>query len=276
MNGYKLIVLDLDGTLLDSNKEITDKDRKAIDLLKNMGILVTIATGRHPSNSSKYVYELGITIPIIACNGALIRDVRNGTTLRMKEVDSDVALKVINYCKQKQLDFLVYTSDAIYYSDNSERIKAIQAYNDSVSQELRVPLYRMKSLDISQQSIIKILVRSNEYQVFEKLEEHVKKDGRLTIVKSESDLIDIMTKGVSKGDGLEFLAKHLDIDLRYTVAFGDNHNDMSMLEVAGLSIAMGNAEEELKEIADYITVSNDESGVSHAVYKYILKGNGEV
>lgn len=270
MKGYKWVVFDLDGTLLDSGKEITNENRKAINLLKANGIEVIIATGRHSSNSSKFVYELGVTTPIIACNGALIRDVRKDTTLRIKEIKPGVALNVVNYCKQNQLDFLVYTSEAIFYSDNSERFKVIKAYNNSVNEKLRVPLYRVKTLDVSQQNIIKILVRSKDCNVFEKLNKYVNKDGRLTIVKSEDDLIDIMTSGVSKGDGLDFLAKHLGIDLENTAVFGDNHNDISMFKVAGLSIAMGNAEEELKRIADHITLSNDELGVSRAIYKYIL------
>jgi len=270
VKGYKWIVFDLDGTLLNSSKEITVEDRKAIELLKTKGIGVIIATGRHPSNSSKYIFELGITTPIIACNGALIKDVRNGTTLRMKVIGSDVALNLMNYCALNKLDYLVYTSDAIYYSDNSKRIESLKAYNESVNKELRIPLYRINALDISQQNIVKILVRSNDNNVFEKLREFIDQDGRLTIVKSENELIDIMSRGVSKGDGLEFLAKHLNIDLRRTAVFGDNHNDISMFKVAGLSIAMGNAEEELKEIADYVTLSNNQSGVSHAIYKYIL------
>jgi len=271
VKGYKWVVFDLDGTLLDSRKEITDKDREAIDRLKAIGIEVIIATGRHSSNSSKYIYDLGITAPIIACNGALIRDVRKDLTLRALEMDSDVALNVIEYCKQTQLDFLVYTSNAIFYSDNSERINVIKAYNESVKDEkLRAPIYRINTLDVSRQNIIKVLVRSNEYNVYANLREYVNKDGRLTIVKSDNDLIDIMTEGVSKGDGLKFLAQYLEMDLKRTVVIGDNHNDISMFEVAGLSIAMGNADDELKRIADYITLSNDESGVSHAIYKYIL------
>jgi len=271
VRSYKWIVFDLDGTVLNSDKEIPEENRKAIDLLRANGIEVIIATGRHHSHASKYLYELGITTPVISCNGALIRDFPSGKLLHKVEIDPDIALNVINYCKQSGLDFLVYTPEFVYYSEGSERAKAIEEYNRSVSEQMRVPLYNINTLDVSKQSIVKVVVRSKAYyELFKKLTKDINKDGRLTIVKSENDLLDIMTKGVSKGQGLKFLAKHLGMDLSCTAVFGDNHNDISMFEVAGLSIAVGNAEEELREIADHITLSNDESGVSHAIYKYIL------
>jgi len=267
---YKCFVFDLDGTLLNSAKEITDEVQKVISLLKAKDKQIFIATGRHALIASKYIYELDLNTPLIACNGALIKDVRNNEIIYMKLIKSVVASKVITYCMQEQLDFLVYTPKAIYHSENSSRVNVVIEYNNSVNKQFRAPLYNVQALDVLKQDIIKVLVRSDDGNIFEKLNNDINKDGSLTIVKSDEDLIDIMTSGVSKGDGLNILAKHLDIDLESTVAFGDSHNDISMFEVAGLSIAMGNAEEELKRIADYITLSNDESGISHAIYKYVL------
>lgn len=267
---YKYIVFDLDGTLLNSAKEITEENRKAVSLLKEKNKQIFIATGRHTLIASKYIYELGLKTPMIACNGALIKDVQNDLTLHMKVINSVAASKIISYCKQNQLDFLVYTPKAIYHSENSKRVNVVIKYNNTVDKELRAPLYTIQKLDVLKQDIIKILIRSDDDSLIVKLNEDVNKDGSVTIVKSEDDLIDIMTSGVSKGDGLNILAKHLNIDLESTAVFGDNHNDISMFQVAALSIAMGNAEEKLKKIANHITLSNDDSGVSHGIYKYIL------
>jgi len=267
---YKWVVFDLDGTLLNSAKELTDEVRQAISMLTANDKQVFIATGRHALIASKYIYDLDLNTPLIACNGALIMDIRNEQILHMKLIKPDIALKVVSYCRQNQLDFLVYVPKAIYYSENSKRVNVIIKYNNSVEEKLRAPLYSAESLDVLNEDIIKILIRTDDDNLIKKLNEDVNKDGSLTIVQSEENLFDIMASGVSKGAGLSILAKHFGIDLERTVVFGDNYNDISMFELAGMSIAMGNAEEELKRIADYITLSNDESGVSRAIYKYIL------
>ena len=267
---YKWVVFDLDGTLLNSAKELTDEVRQAISMLTANDKQVFIATGRHALIASKYIYDLDLNTPLIACNGALIMDIRNEQILHMKLIKPDIALKVVSYCRQNQLDFLVYVPKAIYYSENSKRVNVIIKYNNSVEEKLRAPLYSAESLDVLNEDIIKILIRTDDDNLIKKLNEDVNKDGSLTIVQSEENLFDIMASGVSKGAGLSILAKHFGIYLERTVVFGDNYNDISMFELAGMSIAMGNAEEELKRIADYITLSKDESGVSRAIYKYIL------
>ena len=267
------IVCDLDGTLLNSAKEITDENRKAIELLNAKGKQVIIATGRHDLIANKYFYELELTTPIIACNGALIKDIRSGKVLYMKVIKPAVALKVLDFCENNKLDYLVYTPKAIYYSENSKRITIVREYNNSVKKELQAPTYSVKALDVSNEDIIKILIISKDEKLSGKLNENFNKDGSLTIVSSEKSLIDIMSWGISKGNALMVLSEYLDMDLEDTVVFGDNHNDISMFKVAGLSIAVANAEEELKQAATHITLSNDESGVSHAIYKYILKEN---
>jgi Cof subfamily protein (haloacid dehalogenase superfamily) len=272
---YRWIICDLDGTLLNSAGEITYENRKAIELLKAKGKQVIIATGRHDLIANKYFYELDLTTPIIACNGALIKDILNDKVLYMKVIESMVALKVLNFCELNQLDYLVYTPNAIYYSENSKRINIVREYNNSVKKELQAPTYSVKALDTSNEDIIKILVVSQEENILEKLNESINKDGGLTIVPSGKGLIDIMSPGISKGGALVAISEYMNMDLEDTVVFGDNHNDISMFKVAGLPIAMANSEEELKQIATHITLSNDESGVSQGIYKYVLKAHPE-
>ena len=275
MKNFQWIVCDLDGTLLNSAGEITDENRKAVELLNAKGKQVIIATGRHDLIAKKYYYELGLTTPIIACNGALIKDILSDKVLYMKVIDSIVASKVLNFCELKQLDYLVYTPKAIYYSENSKRINIVREYNNSVNKELQAPIYSVKALDASNEDIIKVLVVSQDENILEKLHKGINKDDKLTIVSSGQGLIDIMSSGISKGGALIALSEQLDMDLKATVVFGDNYNDASMFKVAGLSVAVANAEAELKHIATHITLSNDESGVSHGIYKYILRVHPE-
>ena len=159
---YKWVVFDLDGTLLNSAKELTDEVRQAISMLTANDKQVFIATGRHALIASKYIYDLDLNTPLIACNGALIMDIRNEQILHMKLIKPDIALKVVSYCRQNQLDFLVYVPKAIYYSENSKRVNVIIKYNNSVEEKLRAPLYSAESLDVLNEDIIKILIRTDD------------------------------------------------------------------------------------------------------------------
>ncbi len=273
--GFKWIVCDLDETLLNSSKKITAENRKAIELLKTNGKLVTIATGRHDLVAKKYFYELGLTTPIIACGGALVKDIKSSRVLYKKLIKPTAALEIINFCELNQLEYLVYTPKAFYYSENSQRINFIKEYNRNVKKELQAPYFKIRELDPLNEDVIKVLVVSQAENIIKKLNRGINKDEKLAIVQSEKGLIDITSSGVSKGDALIILSKHLDVDLSKTIVFGDNHNDISMFKVAGLSIAVNNAEMELKQAADYITLSNNESGVSHAIFKYVLKQKTE-
>ncbi|MGI6424633.1 MAG: HAD family hydrolase [Tepidanaerobacteraceae bacterium] len=269
MGSYKCVFCDLDGTLLNSHSEITVQNRKAIEQLKKRGKQFIIATGRHDLIAKKYHYELELSTPMIACNGALIKDIKNDKVLFMKPIESRLANEFLNYCKCNKLEHLVYTYDAIYYSKDSKRINFIIDYNKSVKKELRAPLFRIEDFK-GNKEIIKFLIIDDDKSMIEKLNNDVNTDNSLTIVSSGETLIDIMNKGISKGDAVSALSNYLNIDLKETVVLGDNHNDLSMFNVAGLSIAVDNAEKLLKQAADYITLSNDESGVSHALYEFVL------
>lgn len=268
---YKLVVCDLDGTLLNSADEISQENKKAVNILKDAGVEFAIATGRHDLIAAKYIYDLDIKTPLIACNGALIKDVRQKRVLYEKLIPSDTAARVINYCETNYFDYLVYTPDAIYYSENSQRINTVKEYNKSVKEELQAKTYKIRDLDISRNEIIKILIANQEEKIIEKLDNDINHDNSLTIVSSGKGLIDIMRSGASKGNALLILCDKLGILPKETVVFGDSHNDISMFEVAGLAIAPENAEEEVKKAADYVTLSNNMSGVARAIMNIFEK-----
>lgn len=268
---YKLVVCDLDGTLLNSADEISQENRKAVKMLKDAGIEFAIATGRHDLIAAKYIYDLDLKTPLIACNGALIKDVRQKKVLYKKIIPSNIAARVIDYCKTNHFDYLVYTPDAIYYSENSERINVVKEYNKSVQEELQAKTLDIRDLDILRNEIIKMLIANQEEQIIQKLNNDINRDNSLTIVSSGKGLIDIMRSGASKGNAVLILCGMLGVLPKETVVFGDSHNDISMFEVAGLAIAPENAEEEVKKTADYVTLSNDMSGVAHAITTILEK-----
>ena len=143
---YKLVVSDLDGTLLNSDKEVSNKNRRAIEALRERGIFFAIATGRSDLLTKRYISELDITTPVIACNGGLIKDMHKDEIIHRQLIPMPVALAVIDYCNAKQWDYLVYTPEIIYYTEKSSRMEFIREYNRSVIEDLKVSIRPISEL----------------------------------------------------------------------------------------------------------------------------------
>lgn len=269
---YKCCVCDLDGTLLDSSNKISADDRHALQMLSGLGVEIIIATGRSDLMIKEYLNDLGIKAPVISCNGGLIRDSCTGEILHMNLINPQIACRVIEYCSENRIQYLVYTPDTVYYSHNNERANRYLDYNQTAPQKFKIPLTEINAADrnIVLNNTIKILICGEKLSLIDELNRIFNRDNKLTIVSSSRDLIDIMASNTTKGGALVKLSHILNINLEKTVVFGDNYNDISMFEAAGLGIAVSNGEEELKKVAGYITRSNDESGVSYAIHNYVL------
>lgn len=265
-------VCDLDGTLLNSHNTISEQDKEALRMLCDIGAELVLATGRSDLMIKQYVHELGVKMPVIACNGGLIRDQGTGEIIFMKTIETGLAGELLRYCEIKGYDHMAYTSDMVYFSRGNKRTRVFEESNRKTACDFRVPLKETEELmkNPLPQNIIKFLVSNVEEAVFEEMDYMFNSDNDLTIVSSGKGLIDIMASNTTKGEGLKLLSKRFGIDLERTIAFGDNHNDLSMFAICRLPIAVANAEEKVKQAAKIVTLSNDESGVGHAIKKYIL------
>lgn len=270
---YRLCVCDLDGTLLSSKNKISDADLRALLYLQNNGIPVTIATGRSQLQIREYVARLKVSVPIIGCNGGIICTPQDEQMLKVHYMPAKRAREISEYCAQYKLDYLMYTSKYVCYTPESRRIDGYRRYNAVMECNLRankafrVPLRSIAELPANgYDDVIKILVLGDTTMLGH-IEDRFNSDSILTIVSSGHGLIDIMAESTSKGDAVLWLAKHLDISPNEVIVFGDSPNDESMFQVAGGRIAMGNAVDSIKKLASYITLSNDESGISHAIIK---------
>jgi Cof subfamily protein (haloacid dehalogenase superfamily) len=272
MTDYKWVICDLDGTLLNSDSTLSEENTKAIKDLMLNGINVILATGRLDTMAKIYIDKLNIKNPVISCNGGLIRNPETGEILYIKLIDKGLAKEILNFILSNNLNFLIYTPDMVYYSENNPRIPRYSKLNESVREELRMPLASFKNqvLDIDDLEIIKILILSENLDLINELMENFKFNEELEVVSSAKGFLDIMAYGVTKGNALKILGKKLNIDFEKAAAFGDNYNDISMLELVKLPITMENGEESIKEMAKFITLSNDEAGVAYAVYHKIL------
>lgn len=267
---YKLVVTDMDGTFLNSKDEISHENLKIVKELNDRGILFSIATGRLDTMIKPYLRQIGNNNPVISCNGALVRNVAKGEFYHAQIIKRDDFTKVIDICKVNKLVFAVYCEYTVYSESLEGRIKYFTKRNESLCEEEKVAIKIVENIytDINEK-ILKILVSNDNSEQLEKVKEEINKIPGIEAIKSSSNLLDIMSKGVTKGNALKDLAEILKIKREEIIAIGDNHNDISMLEYAGYSIAVGNAEQTVKDIVDLVTVSNDQDGVAKALRKVL-------
>lgn len=218
--------------------------------------------------TSRYIDELSLRIPVIACNGGLISGTDLKTVIWMNPIRRDLLKPVLAYLTASHADIVVYTPDKVYYSANSVRLEAFQQYNSAVRDDLRAPIFPITTEGLlgDSEKFIKILLFSPTPEQ----ETYLRSIKEFEVVSSGENSLDIMQKGSTKGNAVIALAKHLDVSIKNVAVFGDNENDISMFHCGALSVAMGNSLEFVKAEAQYVTATNAESGVAQAIEKYVL------
>ncbi|QEK11864.1 HAD family phosphatase [Crassaminicella thermophila] len=271
---YKLVVSDMDGTLLNSNNTVSENNKKALKELLEKNIHVAIATGRIYTSAKVYAKYLDIVTPVIACNGAIVRDLKDDKIIYESHIQKEDALKVLDVARKYNVYFHFYTADTFYTERLAYSSLKYSEWNKTLKEEDQIDIRLIKDsykqIEVSDEKIYKIQMISDDQKLLNRVREELEKMGTLEICKSWHNNIEIMNKGVSKANAIDHLAKSLKVKKEEIVCFGDNENDISMLTYAGLGIAMGNAEDFVKERADYITDTNDEDGVANALRKFVL------
>jgi Cof subfamily protein (haloacid dehalogenase superfamily) len=270
----RLIVCDLDGTLLDSRKMISTANFHAIRSARERGIFVTVCSGRIHPMLEVYSRRLGISGPLIASNGAVVYDTRTNTLPYLKAADREAVYALLRFCEDRDMDYIAATAEGCWYRKNSRRIARFEQYNQlaAASALPLIPLHEFSPLlnDALESDIYKILVSELGPEEQRITAEYVRSLGTLSATSSEPGLVDVSARGVDKGEGMRNLCGILGLEKQQVCAFGDYWNDIPMLDEAGLPIAMGNADDEVKKHALVTTASNDEDGVALAINQYIL------
>ena len=270
-----LCVFDMDGTLLDSNHLIPGRNVEALRDLKKMGVGIVLATGRSELMTRKYVRELSLELPIISNNGSLVVDTKNNKVLYKNTFLSETLIKIIKYAMLHDKDYFLYTIDKVLYSPDSKKIKIMHYYNSMVPEDEQIEIVKLPS---KIEGVLALLPNNGNSCVFKVLiSDQMEEDSEffeqldgVEAISSQSDSLDIMPKGSTKGNALLFLSKYLGVDQQNIFAFGDNYNDLSMLEFAGNAIVPANCPDEIKLIADFIVDSNDKAGIAQGVYDYVI------
>jgi Cof subfamily protein (haloacid dehalogenase superfamily) len=270
----RLIACDMDETLLTSKKTISAETLEAVKEVRKKGIFFTICTGRIYPTVRSYVELLGIEGLVVTANGALVVDARTGEAVQKQTMDPEWADKILKFAGPGGFDYIIQTSDTCWYRTNSNRVAVYEGYN-RIAIARGLPPIALRTADYdnpppSWGEIYKVLIAGLTPEDKKKAEAYVDTIGNLSHTSSGPGLLEIMGPGATKGNGIRFLAKQLGLERKNICVFGDYLNDISMFEEAGLSIAMINGDEQVKERALTITASNDEDGVAQAIRKYIL------
>lgn len=265
---YKILALDLDGTLTNSKKEITPHTLDVLIQAQQKGLRLVLASGRPTVGIMPLAKELHLKEYggyILAFNGGLIIDCATGEPIYQKVLDTSVYKHLYEVGNTEEFKILSYLDDCIACEDIE---------NEYVRYEARLNKMQLKKLDSFLEEINfpepKCLIVGNEEKlaVLEKeLSEYYK--GMMSIYRSEPFFLEVLPLGIDKARRLNFLLNYLGLKKEELMVCGDGFNDLSMIEFAGLGVAMSNAQQTVKNAADYITLSNDEDGVAAAVKKFI-------
>jgi Cof subfamily protein (haloacid dehalogenase superfamily) len=272
---YKLFVADMDGTLLNDDKKLSDKNIKTIKKLQDFGIKFALATGRHDSMIKSYLKHLDLHVPVISCNGAIVREPFSDQIFLSEALPEVQSLAVIDICKERNADFHIYGHDSIFGEKLNQKMLYYHNLNKTLPPEeqtklVKVPDCKDAVLNDSEPLYKFLIISDRNNGLLDIMDELAKIEG-LTVCQSMPRLCDVMKEGVSKAYALQKLSESLGIMRKEIVAIGDQLNDIDLIEYAGLGIAVANAEDALKEKADIVTNStNNEDAVSEAIESFLL------
>lgn len=277
---YKLVCIDMDGTLLNSKREISETNKKALKKAFDMGVHIVITTGRIYINAEYYSNLIGIESPIIASNGAIIKEKGSNEFIYKAAIPKEINLQILEICNKYKLYPRFHTITDIYYSDSMFNFMNIMLYLSFTikvkSKDHRVRMHYIRSkrkwnkiFNYNKEDIVKCEIYSFDKEKIKNVYDELKKIETITVVPGFSSL-EITPKGVSKGSAIKYLAEKYKIKREEIVAIGDSENDIEMIQYAGFGVAMGNAIKAVKDKANYITTSNDEDGVAKVINEFII------
>lgn len=284
----KLIATDMDGTLLNENNEISPENIQAIVKAQQLGIEVVIATGRSYEAALKPLRKAGLSCPIICVNGSLIY-LQNGEIIRSIPLERESCKKIELACTSENSYFEIFTSAGGYSINRDHFIHVLvnmmkshypNVGTDEIKERIqqRFQDEKIQTIDDFDQlfhndniDVYKFLAFSLEDESLQRIREQLTNEHDLTITSSGHLNLEFNHRDANKGAALAFYTDRLGIELKDVMALGDNLNDYSMLEVAGYSVAMENADPIIKNLCDFTTKTNSNDGVAFAIEK-ALKG----
>jgi len=262
---YKLMAVDIDGTLVNDAGMITEVTKKAIKSAVEAGLIFTIATGRPIQGVEHFNELLGLDLPYITYNGSMVVMGKSREILYEKKMDPDDAKHIYQMGTDYGSTVIVWAHNKLYVNDMNADAKLY-------SKQAHQAALLMENTDVVLESGVSKILWIDTIQNIDRLKMDVigKVSENVNFHTSKPIYIEFVDKDASKAIAMEKLGKHFGIKREEMIAVGDGENDLSMIEYAGLGIAMANADEKVKEMADAITLSNEEDGVAAVIDRYVL------
>ncbi len=273
MAEIKLIALDLDGTLLDSQKRLSYRNETVLKACIEKGIWVVPCTGRIWGGVPEFLRDFPGIRYAITTNGAIIEDVERQVILDAHKMTCELAMDILLMARQFHTMYDVYTGGRAFgeerFMDHMEDYGISPLIQKMVrSTRMAVPDVREQVRQLGQ-PVEKINYFFGDMEERARAREALNARGDVIVSSSFSNNLEINALGATKGEAILRLAAHLGLRTEETMGIGDGGNDVTMIRMSGIGVAMGNAEDSLKEIADYVTLTNDEDGVAAAIERLV-------
>ncbi|MDU4959312.1 MAG: Cof-type HAD-IIB family hydrolase [Sporomusaceae bacterium] len=261
----KLVALDMDDTLLNKQAAISTRNAAAIRRAAAAGVTVTIATGRMFRSARPFAAGLGLDVPLITYNGALIRGAVSGETLLDRPVDAAVAAAVLALFQEKGWYIQTYVDDVLYVAEKNAQSAYYEKLANVTATALGDDFYTRS------QAPSKMLAMAEPAQVLE-MQQLLRElfGDRLYLALSKPTYLEMVNPAVNKGTALAFLAGRLGIDPSQVMAVGDSFNDLDMIGYAGWGVAVGNAPDAVKQKAQAVVADHDHDGVAEAFEQFVF------
>ena len=289
---YKLVAIDLDGTLLNNYGVVTENTKKVIKEALKKDIYIILASGRPIDSIKTIANEIGANKYFIAGNGALIYDMQNQIPIYEKYMSKEKVLEIVKIWEENSISYNIYTENTIitkslkynvlyYHKENLKKeeknrtnitlVNDVKSYIENLNHAKFLKITICDESKFVFQSILKKVSKVNNIDILD-----VSHMSRKLIKQGTEEILieyfytEISLKDVDKWEAIKFLINKLNIDKSEVIAIGDNINDKKMIKEAGLGIAMKKSSPDVIEIANYITDRNNEEGVANAINRFIL------
>ena len=266
----KFIAIDLDGTLLTTFKRITKKNKEVIEKIQKEGHIVMIATGRPYENAIKYAKELEIdkySGLLATYNGSVITDIKNDKEIVNKKFEIPLLKEIIAFIDAQKIDYSIMKDDILYTNHHSKFI--FKLYRKFIGQEVVKNRNFSENITFTANKVLLNDTKKHLQKAKNLLEE--KFGDKINVCFSSPFSIEIMPQNASKGIACLEMADKLGIDKENIITFGNTGNDESMIKIAGVGVAVANASQSLKDMADHVTLGNNKSGVGIYLENFVLE-----
>lgn len=289
---YKLIAIDLDGTLLNSYGQVSEKNREALKKAQEKGVQIVLASGRSTNSVKNIANELGDNDYIICGNGSLVYDLQNDEIIYDKFIEKKKALQIIKICEENSIYYNVYTENMVIAKSLSNNVLFYHQENANKPDSRKTKINLVENIyeyiqNIENENILKFTISDNSSIIFNSIIKKLREIKNIDvldvahmsrkIIKAGTEEVqmayyytEITSENVDKWNAIKWLAEKLGIPNEEVMGIGDNVNDKLMIENAGLGVAMGNSAPYIKEIADRIVASNNDDGVAEIIEETII------